>query len=169
MRPIPNTLAGMDAITWRWATFADLNLTDLYAMLALRQRVFVVEQKCPYLDADGLDAGAWHLLLKTKHLVGALRVLPAGTVFPEMSIGRVCTAPEVRKMGLGREMMRRAIARFGDRPLTINAQSYLRRFYEEFGFVVIGEPFLDDGIEHLKMTRALPRTNSRPPARAPNA
>ena len=60
----------MEAITWRWATFADLNLADLYALLALRQRVFIVEQRCPYLDADGLDAGAWHLLVKTRHLVG---------------------------------------------------------------------------------------------------
>lgn len=157
----------MDAITWRWATFADLNLVDLYAVLALRQRVFVVEQTCPYLDADGLDAGAWHLLLKTKQLVGGLRVLPAGTRFPEMSIGRVCTAPEVRKMGLGREMMRRAIARFGDRPLTLSAQAHLRRFYEEFGFVVVGDLYLEDGIEHLKMTRQVPRSNSRPPSRGP--
>jgi ElaA protein len=159
----------MEAINWRWATFADLSLADLYAVMALRQRVFVVEQHCPYLDADGLDAGAWHLIVKTKQIVGGLRVLPAGARFPEMSIGRVCTAPEVRKMGLGREMMRRAIAKFGDRPLTLSAQSYLRRFYEEFGFVVVGDEYLEDDIPHMKMTRAATRPNSRPPARGPVA
>jgi len=159
----------MDTINWRWATFADLTLADLYAVLALRQRVFVVEQKCPYLDSDGLDAGAWHLLIRTKQLVGGLRVLPAGTRYPEMSIGRVCTAPEVRKMGLGREMMRRTIARFGDRPLTLSAQLYLQKFYEEFGFVPVGAPYDEDGIPHLRMTRVAARGPSRPPGRAPSA
>lgn len=159
----------MEPLTWRWATFADLTLADLYAVLALRQRIFVVEQNCPYLDADGLDARAYHLLLKTKTLVGALRVLPAGTRFPEMSIGRVCLAPEQRRTGLGREMMRRAIAKFGDRALSLSAQSYLRRFYEEFGFQVVGEPYEEDGIPHLHMTRAAAKAASRPPAgqRAP--
>lgn len=142
------------AVTWQWATFADLKLADLYALMALRQKVFIVEQKCAYLDADGLDASAWHLVVRTKSIVGTLRVLPAGTRFPEMSIGRVCTSMEVRRSGLGREMMRKAIARFGDRVLVLSAQAYLQRFYEEFGFVVTGEPYLEDDIPHLKMTRA---------------
>jgi len=159
----------MDTINWRWATFADLTLTDLYALLALRQRVFVVEQKCAYLDADGLDAGAWHLLVRTKQLVGGLRVLPAGTRSAEVSIGRVCTAPEARKMGLGREMMRRTIARFGDRALTLSAQLYLQKFYEEFGFVPVGAPYDEDGIPHLRMIRAPARGPSRPPGRVPSA
>ncbi len=154
----------MDAITWRWATFADMTLADLYAVLALRQRIFVVEQACAYLDADGLDARAWHLIVKTKSLVGTLRVLPAGTHYPEMSIGRVCLAPEQRRTGLGREMMRRTIARFGDRPLALSAQTYLLKFYEEFGFVASGEAYDEDGIPHIKMTRAATKPNSRPPA-----
>ena len=155
-------MTASEAINWRWATFADLNLADLYALLALRQRVFVVEQRCPYLDADGLDAGAWHLLVKTRHLVGCLRVLPPGARFPEMSVGRVCTAPEARKMGFGREMMRRTIARFGDRPLTLSGQAYLRRFYEDFGFQVVGEPYEEDAIPHFRMTRAPVKAPPRP-------
>ena len=143
------------AVTWQWMTFADLKLSDLYALMALRQRVFVVEQNSAYLDADGLDREAWHLLVRSGDtLVGTLRVLPPGTRYPDMSIGRVCTASEVRRTGLGLEMMGRAVRRFGDEPLTLSAQLYLRRFYEGFDFVAEGEVYLEDAIPHIKMHRA---------------
>ena len=143
------------AFTWQWTTFADMKLSDLYALMALRQRVFVVEQNSAYQDADGLDPGARHLLVRgPEGLVATLRVLPAGTRYPDVSIGRVCTSAEVRRTGLGVEMMRQAVARFGDKPLTLSAQLYLKRFYEGFGFVAEGDEYLEDAIPHIKMHRA---------------
>ncbi|MSP71404.1 MAG: GNAT family N-acetyltransferase [Myxococcales bacterium] len=151
----------MESIAWRWATFPDLTLADLYALMALRQRVFVVEQQCAYLDADGRDAGAWHLLLRMRSLVGCLRVIPltGSDAKPgEHVLGRICTAPEIRRTGLGRELVRRAVARFGDRPLSMSAQKYLLPFYEQFGFLPFGEDYLEDGIPHRKMVRAAVRS-----------
>ena len=49
-------------ISWQWNTFDELGPHDLYQVLALRQRVFVIEQQCIYPDLDGHDQQAMHLL-----------------------------------------------------------------------------------------------------------
>src|SRR4051794_31061951 len=106
-------------VRWQWCSFEELSLRDLYASLALRQRVFVLEQNCVYLDSDGLDFFSMHLLgwvgasaseppyqnEKGEVLVAYLRSIEPGKRFKERAIGRVVTAPEYRKSGLGRELM----------------------------------------------------------------
>jgi ElaA protein len=142
---------------WELFTFADLGVAALYEALALRQLVFVVEQSCAYLDCDGKDPAALHLLGREAggRLVAYARLLPPGTCYPEMSIGRVVTHPDVRRTGAGKELMREAVARaraaFGPGPIRIAAQVYLRRFYEGFGFRIAGEEYLEDGIPHVEM------------------
>jgi ElaA protein len=135
--------------------FDELSTSELYEVLALRQRVFVVEQKCAYLDCDGKDLRASHLLGRQgKDLVAYARLLPRGASYEESSIGRVASDPSVRGSGCGRELIREAIARtwetFGG-PIYIGAQRYLERFYAEVGFVVVGEPYDEDGIPHIHM------------------
>ena len=49
-------------IKYLWKTFKELSTDDLYAILNLRQKVFVMEQDCPYIDADYSDQEAFHLL-----------------------------------------------------------------------------------------------------------
>jgi ElaA protein len=152
------------ALDWRCVPYAALTLDELYALLQLRQRVFVVEQTCPYLDADGSDADAWHLLGWTRDAAGApmlgayARLFGPGVKYAEASIGRVVSNPAARRAGLGRALMREAIARVGElapgTPIRIGAQRYLERFYESFGFVVAGPPYDEDGIEHVEMVRA---------------
>jgi ElaA protein len=138
--------------------FDALTAPELYDVLALRQRVFVVEQACAYLDCDGKDRQAVHLLGRAPDgaLVAYARLLPPGVSFAEASIGRVVTDRAVRRAGLGRALMNEAIARasglFGG-PLRIGAQRYLERFYAELGFVVEGEPYVEDGIPHVEMWR----------------
>jgi ElaA protein len=142
-------------LTWHLRTFAELSSDELYAILALRQRVFVVEQKCLYLDADGYDRVSRHLWAQRGDAIAAyLRIVPAGVKFPEVSIGRVLTASDARGGGLGRELMKRGIEACGAVPITISAQSYLERFYTELGFARVSDVYDDDGIPHIDMTRA---------------
>lgn len=129
---------------------------QLYKILALRQRVFVVEQNCAYLDADGVDPACRHLWAEgdagAVHAYG--RIVPAGIKFAELSIGRVITAPEARGTGLGKELMQRALAASGNVPIRIGAQAHLEKFYGELGFVRASDVYDEDGIPHIEMVRS---------------
>lgn len=141
-------------LTWHVREFADLAAGELYAILALRQRVFVVEQNCAYLDADGVDPASRHLWAEWGgELAAYLRIVPAGVKFPEVSLGRVITAPEARGTGLGRELMKRGIAAVGAVPIRIGAQAHLEKFYGELGFVRASDVYDEDGIPHIEMVR----------------
>lgn len=148
-------------LAWHWSRFAELGVDALYDALALRCRVFILEQG-PYQDPDGLDRESWHLLGRDGAgvLQAYLRVVDPGLKFDEPSIGRVITAPEVRGTGAGRalvaEGVRRTEAAWPGRGIRISAQAHLERFYGEFGFRAIGEPYLEDNIPHLEMLRSAP-------------
>jgi ElaA protein len=145
---------------WTWRRFGGLALDDLYDALALRSRVFVVEQNCPYLDADGLDRASWHLLGRGAGgvLQAYLRVVDPGIKYEEPSIGRVVSAPEARRTGAGRMLLAEGVRRCGQtwpgEAIRIGAQAYLERFYAGFGFATVGEPYDEDGIPHLQMLRS---------------
>ncbi len=144
--------------------FDELSPRLLYDVMALRQAVFVVEQACAYLDADGKDLPAWHLIgsNRRRQVVAYARILPSGVSYAGYaSIGRVVVSPDFRRQGLGVELMEQAVRRtnrlFPDTPIKISAQSYLKAFYEKFGFSVCGPEYLEDGIPHLPMrTRLMP-------------
>lgn len=148
----------MTTIAWRYEPFDRLTPAELYAILAVRQRVFVVEQTCAYLDADGHDAASHHLWTGDGAVQAYLRVVPPGEKFAEPSLGRIVTAPEVRRAGLGRPLVREGLARaraaYGQVPVRIGAQAYLMRFYGELGFVRASDDYLEDGIPHLEMLHA---------------
>lgn len=139
--------------------FDALTPGELYALMALRQRVFVVEQNCAYLDADGHDGVCHHLWLGDP-CVAALRLVPPGEKYPEASLGRVVTALEVRRTGVGRVLMREGLAAaarlYGAVPLRISAQAYLERFYGELGFARVSADYDEDGIPHCEMLRPAP-------------
>lgn len=145
-------------MNWSWARFEGLSLDDLYDALALRCRVFILEQGA-YLDPDGLDRQAWHLLGRDEAgvLQAYLRVVDPGLKFEEPSIGRVITAPEVRGSGAGRLLMAEGIARceqaWPGRLIRISAQARLQRFYGSLGFRPVGETYLEDNIPHIEMLR----------------
>lgn len=141
---------------WRLIRFSELSIHELYAVLQLRSIVFVVEQNCPYLDTDDKDQDAWHLLgWQEKQLVAYTRLLPPGLAFEEPSIGRVVTAPRIRRTGIGRVLMQKSIDHchtlFGKIPIQIGAQQYLESFYGSLGFEISGSPYLEDGIPHIHM------------------
>lgn len=145
-------------LSWDWLPFDALTPRQVHDLLALRQRVFIVEQSCPYQDADGADPRCWHGLgLQDGVLVATARLVPPGLKFVEPAIGRVVTAPEVRRTGVGRELMNEAIAQvrrlFPGQPIRVGAQRYLEKFYGSLGFVPAGEPYDEDGIPHIEMLR----------------
>lgn len=140
--------------------FYDLSLDELYEAMALRQDVFVVEQDCPYLDADGKDQPAWHLLgfNDQKQIIAYVRILEKGISYENYpSIGRVVTAQNTRGTGAGRLLMLEAIKctnqLFPGEIVKISAQVYIKGFYESLGFETIGEEYLEDNIPHIAMVR----------------
>jgi ElaA protein len=145
-------------VNWVWLRFAELGVDDLYDALQLRCRVFVLEQG-PYLDPDGIDRHAWHLLGRDAQgtLVATLRLVDPGVKYAEPSIGRVVTAPEVRGTGLGRALTAEGVAGcdrlWPGRHVRISAQAHLERFYNAFGFARVGSDYLEDGIPHVEMLR----------------
>ena len=147
---------------WQWCRFSELATKDLYAVVRLREAVFIVEQNCPYPDADGRDPKAWHLLGwiqgKTERtLVAYARIFEPGVRYNEGSIGRVVTAPHVRGTGMGKALMAEALRRMESvapgQPVKIAAQRRLEDFYLALGFRTISAPYEEDGIIHVDMLR----------------
>jgi ElaA protein len=148
----------MMQIQWLLKKFNELTPYQLYAILQLRNEVFVVEQNCVFQDADDKDQNAWHLMgFENSRLVAYTRLVPPGDIYEQPSIGRVVTSPKARKSGAGRELMIRSIDEvhqlFGTQPIKIGAQLYLKKFYESLGFAQTGDVYLEDGIEHIYMVR----------------
>src|SRR5215212_5775492 len=126
-------------IEWRFKKFDALSAIELYNILSLRNRVFIVEQNCVYLDTDAIDISAWHLAGYSEQiLVCYARIIPAGIVYREASIGRVVTDPGHRKQGSGRLLMEKAMEilykELAVTCIKIGAQLYLEKFYSSMGF-----------------------------------
>ncbi len=150
------------ALQWSCQPFAALSVSELYQILHWRQSVFVVEQSCAYLDADGLDLECLHLSLcnPQAELIAYARLLPPGLNGAEPAIGRVLVVPQYRRQQLARALMLCALdeiaQRFASMPVRISAQLYLQDFYQRLGFVATGAPYDEDGIPHIDMLRPLP-------------
>ena len=125
-------------------------------MIKLRGSIFVVEQRCPYLDPDDKDPSCWHLEgLLGDQLIACLRIAPPGAVYPELSIGRVAVAPDNRGQGLGREAMVQSLAYsqalWPNANIRLSGQAYLQEFYHSLGFSTVKGPYLEDDLPHFEM------------------
>jgi ElaA protein len=156
------TRPDLHATDWQTCHFNDLTGADVYAMLALRQQVFILEQTCLYPDADHKDQQAYHLLGwrnvgGERVLAAYLRCLAPGVSYAEASLGRVLTAPEARGGGFGRELLAQGLtlaeSLYPGQPIRIGAQQHLEAFYAGFGFVTVSAPYDEDGIMHVEMLR----------------
>ena len=159
-------LAKLMSKSYKLSEWSDLSRDELYACVKLRIDVFVVEQDCPYPDLDGKDMNSLHLFAEPKDedlSVGAstdayLRICKPGISYKEPSIGRVVTSKSARGQGLGVEIMQKGIEvcsnKWPNTGIRISAQKYLVKFYENLGFEVCSEPYLEDDIPHVQMFRS---------------
>lgn len=148
----------MTDITWKIKSFDQLSTQELYDILKVRQEVFIVEQTCYYLDADGYDEKSLHLWAeKEGKVVAYCRIFDKGIKYNETSIGRVLTHPDFRNLKLGKTLIKFALetieARFKTKACRISAQDYLLKFYGDFGFIDTGKKYLEDDIPHTEMVR----------------
>ena len=144
-------------LNWVLKKFDELSSAELYAILRLRNEVFIVEQNCVYQDADDKDPYSLHLSgWDGESLVAYCRLIPPGIVYSECSIGRVVSSPKYRRSGAGRQLMQTAISKalthFNYSAIKIGAQVYLKEFYASFGFIQSGEQYFEDGIPHIEMS-----------------
>ena len=152
-------------LSWEWKSYDELDKGELYEILKFRQKIFVVEQKSWYLDADGLDECSLHLLVvllpdldshvNDGNLIGYLRLTPPGKKYTETSIGRVSIQEAFRGEGLGDQLLTKGLETgkrvFGSSSFRISAQEYLISYHENHGFKVQGSPYDEDGIPHVEM------------------
>ncbi len=147
-------------ITWQCKKFRDMSAGEMHSVLALRAAIFVVEQKCPYQDPDYKDEYSLHVMgWLNGELVAVARILPQGVSYDEVSIGRVTTSSTVRGTGAGLILMEKTMKyiedHFGKVPVRISAQSYLKKYYEKYGFQRSEkEEYMEDDIPHLDMIYA---------------
>lgn len=146
----------MKGLIWKIKSFSELSTEELYKILAIRQKVFVVEQECYYLDADNYDQKAVHLWAEQNgEILAYLRVFPENIKYKEASIGRVLTALSVRNKNLGKTLVSFSLQiilnQFKTKSVRISAQDYLIEFYGNFGFIDTGKKYLEDDIPHTEM------------------
>ncbi len=145
-------------IQWSLKKFEALTALEVYAILQLRNEVFVVEQNCVFQDADDKDQDSYHLMgFNQNKLMAYTRIVPPGVMYEQASIGRVVTSPSVRRHGAGKILMQQSIQSvyelYDKVSIKIGAQLYLKAFYEAFGFEQISDIYLEDGIEHIFMLK----------------
>ncbi|MCH4552161.1 GNAT family N-acetyltransferase [Aestuariibaculum lutulentum] len=138
--------------------FDELSVHELYNILQLRSEVFVVEQNCVYQDVDGKDEKALHILgFKHDKIVAYARIFKPGDYFEFSSIGRVVVHLNERDFKYGYDIMKASIeaikTHFNESTIRLSAQLYLKNFYNNLGFVEVGESYLEDDIPHIAMVR----------------
>lgn len=147
-------------VDWVCKAFEDLTPAQLYAIIKLRNEVFVVEQNCVFQDADNKDLQCHHLMgWHNDKLIAYARLIDSGISYKEASIGRVVVKQRFRKKEIGKELMQQSIqlcyALFGMQKIKIGAQLYLKKFYETYGFKQCSDIYDEDGIDHIEMMKTI--------------
>lgn len=144
----------MDSVIFK-KTFHELTSDELYQILDLRSKVFVLEQKCLYADIDHKDQVSKHYWIQDHDVIVAyLRLIPPGIRFEEHALSRVVTDPNYRHQGLATQLIKQAMKDIEGFPIRISGQSYLKSYYEGLGFSVVSDVYLEDDIPHYEMLYA---------------
>lgn len=142
----------------KFIKFNEFSPQELIEVLELRQKVFIIEQNCAYPDIDGFDQDSLHVLLCLNHkVIGYARILPSGIRYDIPSFGRFVIDPNYRNRGYAHLLITETLnlmkALYSETQIKIQAQVYLRKFYETYGFQVITEEYPEDDILHVDMVK----------------
>jgi ElaA protein len=144
-------------LTCQFKHFQELSTSEFHDIIAVRLKVFVVEQNCCYLDLDGKDKKCYHAIGRDEkgNILATSRIVPPEISYEDVSIGRVVIDESIRGKGLGHELMNQCIefiqVEFGAVPIRISAQKHLEKFYNGHLFFSTGKEYLEDGIPHVEM------------------
>lgn len=166
--------------TFTTKPFHELTPAEYHRIVQAREQVFFLEQRITEPDADAVDPRSVFMWLEETgqgtnptasmatrdtgatlredhRVIAFLRMIPAGVVYNEASIGRVLVDIAHRRQGLCREMMHAALefidTHWGEQPIRISAQEYLAGFYLSLGFEIVSDVYTEAGIAHVKMLR----------------
>lgn len=144
-------------LNWQFKHYNDLSINEFHDIIALRVKVFVVEQNCPYQEVDGKDKNSYHLICRNEkeEIVGTLRILPKSLVYEDIGLGRIVLDKSERGQQKGHQMMKEALAfckaKFSDAPIYLSGQKHLEKFYNKHNFISTGKEYLEDNIPHVEM------------------
>ena len=118
----------------------------------IREAVFINEQQVPpELEWDSDDTDAVHFLaFEGDFPIGTARLLGDG------HIGRVSVLKDWRGLKVGESLMKAVFEEAEKRGLTqqmLSAQVHATAFYQQLGFKIVSEEFLEAGIPHVDMVR----------------
>lgn len=148
-------------LNWNFKHYSELSLNEFHDIIALRIKVFVIEQNCPYQDLDGLDKECYHLLTTNEknEVVGTARIIPPGLLYPDAGIGRIVLDESARGANNGHLLMKYSMqfifTKFGQVDMKLSAQKHLEKFYNQHGFISTGKEYLEDGIPHVEMRNTI--------------
>lgn len=127
---------------------------DMVSIMRIREAVFINEQNIPpEQEWDDLDSQATHFLsIDGNYAMGTARLTKETNECGRIS--RVAVLKDWRGLRIGESIINAAIQEAkiqGFKTLLLSAQKYATKFYQHFGFEVIGDEFLEVGIPHVDM------------------
>lgn len=137
----------------------EMSSEQLYEILKLRQDIFQVEENIVYPDLDNIDLDALHVMAVIDE-EGRQRVVSYVRVYFELTeklikIGRVATLKKYRNKGLSAQLIKVALEeaqrQFHAKEVWLDSQMHVIHYYESIGFQKMTDPFIEAGIQHVKM------------------
>lgn len=126
----------------------------------VREAVFMREQGVSAgLEWDGLDESCQHVLAINKN-GGAIA---CGRITAQGKIGRMAVLPNWRGKKVGSAVLEALLEEARRKKLpnvVLDAQTQVAGFYQRFGFVEVGEIFMDANMPHIKMQLLISPTST---------
>lgn len=139
-------------------TYDELTKDELYEIAMHRQNVLIIDQQTIFHDLDGRDDECIHVMAYDNNgLIGYARIMPSSTGLhgKHGSFGRLSVKPELRRKGIGGEIVKACLDYLvnvlHEESIQISAMSYLEHFYTELGFKRISDVYQIEGVDHIDM------------------
>lgn len=134
--------------------FEELDIAELYEILKARTEIFIMEQNIHYQDMDNVDYKSLHCFFMEENKV--IAYLRAFYQEDNNDIVRICRVLTLRHGNeIGRELMEKSIVAIKEKmkckKISMDAQKHAVGFYEKFGFQVVSDDFLEEGVVHVVM------------------